>query len=155
MGCGQAKTHLLIRNLGILFAFIVSFFIIYLVGADFIPGDYSKGEVLVFHKKPNITAALRRKAADEESGNKSTREATTAPSKASTVIGPDESLGSNTLVHWKDVCYTIDIKGCPRQILDHVTGWIKPGSLTALIVRALAFNFHIPANPRLLDLSRA
>ena len=32
-----------------------------------------------------------------------------------------------------DVCYDIKIKGEPRRILDHVDGWVKPGTLTALM----------------------
>ena len=36
--------------------------------------------------------------------------------------------------HWKDVCYDIKIKGNPRRLLDRVDGWVKPGTLTALMV---------------------
>lgn len=35
---------------------------------------------------------------------------------------------------WKDVVYDIKIKKEPRRILDHVDGWVKPGTLTALMV---------------------
>merc|ERR1711977_24069 len=34
---------------------------------------------------------------------------------------------------WKDVCYDIKIKGEPRRLLDNVSGWVKPGTLTALM----------------------
>lgn len=37
---------------------------------------------------------------------------------------------------WKDVVYDIKIKKEPRRILDHVDGWVKPGTLTALMVGA-------------------
>jgi ATP-binding cassette subfamily G (WHITE) protein 2 (PDR) len=37
------------------------------------------------------------------------------------------------IFHWEDVCYDIKIKGEPRRILDHVDGWVKPGTLTALM----------------------
>lgn len=39
------------------------------------------------------------------------------------------------VLHWKDLCYDISINGNKRQILDHVNGWVKPGTLTALMVR--------------------
>jgi ABC-type multidrug transport system ATPase subunit len=29
--------------------------------------------------------------------------------------------------------HSIKIKGEPRRILDHVDGWVKPGTLTALM----------------------
>jgi hypothetical protein len=35
---------------------------------------------------------------------------------------------------WKDVVYDIRIKGEARRILDYVDGWVKPGTLTALMV---------------------
>jgi ABC-type multidrug transport system ATPase subunit len=34
---------------------------------------------------------------------------------------------------WKEVVYDIEIKGEPRRLLDHVSGWVKPGTLTALM----------------------
>jgi ATP-binding cassette subfamily G (WHITE) protein 2 (PDR) len=34
---------------------------------------------------------------------------------------------------WTDVCYDIKIKGEPRRLLDNVSGWVKPGTLTALM----------------------
>ena len=39
-----------------------------------------------------------------------------------------------SIFSWKDVVYDIKIKGEPRRILDHVDGWVKPGTLTALMV---------------------
>ena len=39
-----------------------------------------------------------------------------------------------SIFHWEDVCYEVQIKGKPRKILDSVDGWIKPGTLTALMV---------------------
>ena len=34
---------------------------------------------------------------------------------------------------WRDVTYDIKIKKEERRILDHVDGWVKPGTLTALM----------------------
>ncbi|KAJ5336355.1 uncharacterized protein N7506_004377 [Penicillium brevicompactum] len=34
---------------------------------------------------------------------------------------------------WRDVSYDIEIKGEPRRLLDNVSGWVKPGTLTALM----------------------
>ena len=34
---------------------------------------------------------------------------------------------------WRNVVYDISIKGEPRRLLDHVSGWVKPGTLTALM----------------------
>ncbi|RFU25670.1 hypothetical protein B7463_g10669, partial [Scytalidium lignicola] len=34
---------------------------------------------------------------------------------------------------WRDIIYDIHIKDKPRRLLDHVSGWVKPGTLTALM----------------------
>ena len=34
---------------------------------------------------------------------------------------------------WRDITYDIEVKGEPRRLLDHVSGWVKPGTLTALM----------------------
>ncbi len=61
---------------------------------------------------------------------------------ASTVAKPDKHADvdvsaiikkQTAIFHWEDVCYDIKIKGEPRRILDHVDGWVKPGTLTALM----------------------
>lgn len=38
------------------------------------------------------------------------------------------------VLHWKDLCYEVSIKGEPRVISDHINGWVRPGTLTALMV---------------------
>lgn len=34
---------------------------------------------------------------------------------------------------WRDIVYDIHIKDEPHRLLDHVSGWVKPGTLTALM----------------------
>jgi len=43
-----------------------------------------------------------------------------------------------SIFHWEDVVYDIKIKKEPRRLLDHIDGWVEPGTLTALMVRLLA-----------------
>lgn len=35
---------------------------------------------------------------------------------------------------WKDICLDVKTGDGTRRILDHVDGWVKPGTLTALMV---------------------
>ncbi len=51
--------------------------------------------------------------------------------------GADSSGASSTTFTWKDVMYTVPVKGGTRLLLDHVEGWIKPGQMTALYVCAV------------------
>lgn len=114
---------------------------VYILAAEYISMDHSKGEVLVFqrgHKAAALPPATNKPhAGDEESG-------TLAPGDEKAAVQGTDDDGSRrpaqiqkqqSIFHWKDVCYDIKIKGQPRRILDHVDGWVKPGTLTALMVR--------------------
>ncbi|EHL02570.1 putative ABC transporter CDR4 [Glarea lozoyensis 74030] len=45
----------------------------------------------------------------------------------------DHTCAVTSVFHWRDICYDIKIKKENRRILNHVDGWVKPGSLTALM----------------------
>lgn len=112
----------------------------YIVAAEYISLNHSKGEVLVFQRghKQNPAAPVKAQATDEESGTLAPGDEKaaahgTADDKESS--GPPIQIQKQTAIfHWKDVCYDIKIKGNTRRILDHVDGWVKPGTLTALMV---------------------
>ncbi|KAM0275882.1 hypothetical protein ACHAQH_007312 [Verticillium albo-atrum] len=57
------------RNFGILIAYILFFLVTYILAAEFLSMDGSKGEILVFQRGNNPQKATRPMAADEESGN--------------------------------------------------------------------------------------
>ncbi|KAL3477459.1 ABC transporter Cdr4 [Aspergillus californicus] len=114
------------RNLGILFAFMVFFCGVYLVATEYISEQKSKGEVLLFRRghQPKVLdgdvelqltpgGALNADATDGQQETRIQRQ--------------------TAIFHWEDVCYDITIKGEPRRILDHVDGWVKPGTCTALM----------------------
>ncbi|KAI1644671.1 ABC transporter ABCl1 [Daldinia loculata] len=122
------------RNFGILIGFMLFFLFTYMTAAELVSEKKSKGEVLVFRlgHKP---AQFKDKKGDIEEGE-GPRVGPTA-TNASRANGPAEKGGAlqeqSSVFHWKDVCYDIKIKGEPRRILDHVDGWVKPGTLTALM----------------------
>ena len=123
------------RNLGILLVFMIFFMGCYLITSELVAAAPSKGEVLVFQRgylpanmtKPSVNdlesspgQSLPRKNI-EDAGN------------------PHAKLKQQTSVfHWRNVCYDVKIKDETRRILDHVDGWVKPGTLTALMVRRLS-----------------
>lgn len=49
-------------------------------------------------------------------------------------VGSSLDSKSSTTFTWKDVNYTVPVKGGTRLLLDKVEGWIKPGQMTALYV---------------------
>ena len=115
------------RDFGIIIAFMIGLMICYLVAAEYIGSKKSKGEVLVFRRghKP----AVLEKSSSNDLENGSDR-----PSKEYTKSEGTPGVAKQTAVfHWSDVCYDVKIKKETRRILDHVDGWVKPGTLTALM----------------------
>jgi ATP-binding cassette subfamily G (WHITE) protein 2 (PDR) len=97
--------------------------------SDVITAQKSKGEVLVYQrgqipeKIKGLENDIESGPADQKSGNGSRN------GKEKINIRRQTSI-----VSWKDVVYDIKIKGEERRILDRVDGWVKPGTLTALMV---------------------
>ena len=119
------------RNIGIIFAFMISLMATYLVATEYISAKKSKGEVLVF-RMGHQPASLKEKADDEENADQHFNGAELAK-KESYTDATDIILKQTAVFSWKDVCYDIKIKSEERRILDHVDGWVKPGTLTALM----------------------
>ncbi|KUJ17815.1 putative ABC transporter [Mollisia scopiformis] len=117
------------RNFGILWIFAIGLCATYLLATEFITAKKSKGEVLLF-RRGHTPAALKQKGSDEEVA----ATAIAGAEKTSSHVDVSTIIKKQTAIfHWEDVCYDIKIKGEPRRILDHVDGWVKPGTLTALM----------------------
>ncbi|KAG9770930.1 pleiotropic drug resistance protein, ABC superfamily, partial [Aureobasidium melanogenum] len=122
------------RNVGIVAAMLIFNHFVYFVARDYITAKKSKGEILIFRRGYAPKQAL--KGNDIEcpvSGP-----VATILEKSHTGNGYDAEKnkgfqGSTGVFHWNNVCYDIKIKGKPRRILDNVDGWVKPGTLTALM----------------------
>lgn len=115
------------RNFGIMIAFLIFFCCTYLAATEFIQAKKSKGEVLVF-RRGHIPATAKESPNDIESGVTGPTPVTEKNDNSGAIIQRQTAI-----FHWEDMCYDIKIKGEPRRILDHVDGWVKPGTLTALM----------------------
>lgn len=123
------RSHLW-RNFGILVAFFLFLLVLLIIASELVTAKPSKGEILVF-PRGKIPAFVKEKGTAEDAE-------ATAQNSGPTVEkdGHDEAAAivrQTSIFHWQDVCYDIKIKGEPRRILDHVDGWVKPGTLTALM----------------------
>jgi len=123
------------RNLGIMIGFMVFFLVTYMIGAELVSEKKSKGEVLVYRRghKPAAAAVAEKKYTDPEAamaniGPIVTAERSRGDNKESALLQQQTSV-----FQWHDVCYDVKIKSETRRILDHVDGWVKPGTLTALM----------------------
>ncbi|KAF8850810.1 hypothetical protein BDZ45DRAFT_708183 [Acephala macrosclerotiorum] len=122
------------RNFGILIAFILFFSFVYLLAAEKIFFEISKGEVLIFRRGHKAIAKTMPARDEESQGTRTTNNLPTTASTEASLSGETLGIQRQTAVfHWKDLCYQVNIKGKPRVILDHVNGWVKPGTLTALM----------------------
>ncbi|KAK7425746.1 Multidrug resistance protein [Neonectria magnoliae] len=114
------------RNFGVLIAFMILFMFLHLVATEYVASERSKGEILVFTRRSLKSHQKRTK--DTETGNSRN----TQPKSDDTGNVSDVEK-QTSIFHWKDVCYEVKIKTETRVILDHVDGWVKPGTLTALM----------------------
>ena len=120
---------LVFSNIGILFAYMLGLGATYLLATEYITEKKSKGEVLLF-RRGEIPKNTTAKSTDEESALASFKKQSDAEVKEGAKVARQTAI-----FHWEDVCYDIKIKSEERRILDHVDGWVKPGTLTALMVR--------------------
>lgn len=108
-------------------AFVFALMFLYLGATELIKAKKSKGEVIVF---PRTKMPRRGREDIEGSGGMSDVEAAKKEQAKEEVTIQRQTA----IFHWQDVCYDVQIKKETRRILDHVDGWVKPGTLTALMV---------------------
>ncbi|WVO17570.1 hypothetical protein L204_105267 [Cryptococcus depauperatus] len=112
------------RNYAILLGFLVFFSLVHFASTE----KKSKGEVLVFPRR--VLTARSKYPRHEQPSH------TEPDARRSTLKGAGRGIieKQTAIFSWKDVIYDIKIKGGEsRRILDHVDGWVKPGTLTALM----------------------
>lgn len=125
------------RNLGFMFAFMIFFLFLYLFATEFNSATDSSAEVLVFrrgHVPKHLLDAEKAAKNDEEAHASSGAQPGEDEKPDQEQSEQVKALAPQTDVFsWKDVCYDIKIKGEGRRLLDNVNGWVKPGTLTALM----------------------
>ncbi|KAL2818975.1 ABC-2 type transporter-domain-containing protein [Aspergillus cavernicola] len=118
------------RNLGILIAFWIFFTVIYLVATEINSATSSKAEFLVF-RRGHVPAQMRN--LDKDQGDAPPANTALAEKPADTAANTSAIPEQHSVFTWQNVCYDIPVKGGQRRLLDHVSGWVKPGTLTALM----------------------
>ncbi|KAF2276672.1 putative multidrug resistance ABC transporter [Westerdykella ornata] len=116
------------RNIGILFGFMFGLLGVYLAATELVTAKKSKGEVLVFRRGHKLIK--KSKSTEDLEGNPTGRPVSAEKTNSDEIAIIERQTA---IFQWSDVCYDIKIKGQPRRILDNVDGWVKPGTLTALM----------------------
>lgn len=119
------------RNVGIMAAFLVLFLITYVWSAETVRAKKSQGEVLLFQRRKFEQDISKQQRTDTERGESS------IPMQVITdQFSPREKLHlqkQTATFHWSDITYDIKVKGGSRRLLNMIDGWVKPGTLTALM----------------------
>jgi ATP-binding cassette subfamily G (WHITE) protein 2 (PDR) len=111
------------RNLGILFAFYFFFLVLYLVASELNSGTSSTAEVLLFLRGSKKERTGKAQQPVQQQNGLEQRQ---TPSSAGLAT-------AKSVFTWRNVVYDIHIKNEPRRLLDGVSGWARPGTLTALM----------------------
>lgn len=131
----------------------MAFCAIHLLATQYILAQRSKGDVLIFRSRNSRPQAESGSASDIESKpaieTKFAQEINTlqeAGKHNSSSIDTATILTRNILkqskvFHWNDLCYDVKTKEGTKRILNNVTGWVKPGTLTALMVSLSTASF--------------
>jgi hypothetical protein len=110
------------------FGLIIMWWVVYLVitclAVERLKAAGSVKSFLVFARR-KVTA----KGNDTESGKAAALGSETAPVHSDDDIKIDKS---ETLFAWKDLCYTVPVRGGHRQLLNKVQGFTKPGVSPAI-----------------------
>ncbi|KAH7308583.1 ABC-2 type transporter-domain-containing protein [Stachybotrys elegans] len=118
------------RNFGILLGFLFFFIIIYFITIELNSSTTSTAEALVF-QRGHVPAYLKegyQSPEDAPGGVSDSKPEQSSGAGEVRAIEPQKDIFT-----WRDVVYDIHIKDEPRRLLDHVSGWVRPGTLTALM----------------------
>lgn len=130
----------------------------YLATVEYINIDGVQADTVVFlRNSKNKTPTVSAQKVDEESGpvtsatekrnadlsndsDPSSREPhQNTPAPTGGLFKPKSQLARSEakIFQWRNLCYDITVEKENRRLLDDVFGWVKPGSLTALMVGTL------------------
>ncbi|KAF7455038.1 Opaque-specific ABC transporter CDR3 [Pyrenophora tritici-repentis] len=116
-------------NYGLILAITTFLFLAHLLMTELVASERSKGEVLIF-RRSKMKAMAKRKGIDAEGGGATAHEGEKITSTTKSDQGEQKQV---SVFHWEKVRYEVQIGSETRTILDDVDGFIKPGTLTALM----------------------
>jgi ATP-binding cassette subfamily G (WHITE) protein 2 (PDR) len=109
---------------------MIFFTVTHLIAAEVVTAKKPKGDVLLFRRGHRTTKEIPK---DLESASQAAILGHVELSRdISQTAGKIHQQTSIFL--WRNICFDIKIKKENRRILDHVDGWVKPGTLTVLMV---------------------
>ncbi|CCH45108.1 putative membrane protein [Wickerhamomyces ciferrii] len=133
---GFSYSHLW-RNFGIIIAFLILFLAVNAIATEFKRPVSGGGDHLYFKrgekKLDDVIISENEKPRDIEAGGVPNTHDQDLKDQSSSENEVFEGLGSTSVFSWQNVDYVIPYKGGERKLLDNVQGYVKPGTLTALM----------------------
>jgi ATP-binding cassette subfamily G (WHITE) protein 2 (SNQ2) len=117
-----AKSHIW-RNFGILLGFFIAFLIMQVLSMEYLQKGANALAVVVFKKEDK----------DTKERNERLQERKVAFKAGKLEADLSEMATSSKPFTWENLNYTVPVPGGERQLLNNVFGYVKPGSLTALM----------------------
>ncbi|KPI34416.1 Multidrug resistance protein CDR1 [Cyphellophora attinorum] len=140
-GYGYDYAHMW-RNLGIAVSYLVAFLALYLAATEARSTAGTLPQRLIFRTMKAARDSVQMSAAPAREASEDLDTAGMPPEKvpiatmttdvSSDHCHPNGRSDRGTLV-WRDVTLNINIRGTPRRLLDNVTGWVTPGTMTCLM----------------------
>ncbi|KAI1355906.1 P-loop containing nucleoside triphosphate hydrolase protein [Xylaria sp. FL0043] len=127
------------RNLGILIAMIFIVFGFYLLAAQYVPAQSSKGDIVRYRRTKSSWTRAGRSASEEHGSPRFAQyvgEQHVGTDKGETTqqIVKPSILKQSSVFHWNNLSYEVAVgRDKTKRILDDIQGWVKPGTLTALM----------------------
>jgi ABC-type multidrug transport system ATPase subunit/ABC-type multidrug transport system permease subunit len=123
------------RNLGILLAFLIFFIILCLIINERNAVLPVSTESLIFRKK-------RLQRSMENPNVKTQFSSSSSSNFLATEVSPELGLTHTKTLSWSYLCYDIQINKETKRLLNDISGWVKPGTLTALMVSSFKISSH-------------
>ena len=117
------------RNVAIVLVYTFVLLLGYMLFSEYNESAKQKGEVLLFQWSTLRQLKKDKAKNDIEAGKE--RDITEEPEEED--VNVDAIQAGKDIFHWRDVHYTVKIKSEYREILSGGDGWVKPGTLTALM----------------------
>jgi len=127
-GYGYSYCHLW-RNVGVIAAFFVFFLLTYLLATELNMSSSADPDVPVFLRGRTGRHLTTRHRSNIEAGAADHGASTSASAPRAAPV----STTRRETFSWQNVCLDIKIGDEPRRLLDNVSGWVRPGTLTALM----------------------
>ncbi|CAI4057848.1 hypothetical protein SKDZ_04G2390 [Saccharomyces kudriavzevii ZP591] len=120
------------RNFGILWCFLIGYIVLKVVFTEYKRPVKGGGDALIFKKGSKRFVAPVDEESPDNINDIDAKEQFSSESSGANDEVFDELEAKGVFI-WKDVCFTIPYEGSIRMLLDNVSGYCVPGTMTALM----------------------